>query len=173
MLSTARETEMCLYSLGSYKCWRCNKTECSKRCAIFVVYIADLEIFYCRYFCWQLWGNEEGLIRTYLQRWELNINDSVRKYYNRSDYLTGSWSNSNNIITKNTFVIFNTRASIFDIVAPDSYSTLFYCYTHLQETSLLWDCFEIDLTCSSLFKDWFQLFWDWFNRLLFLSAGGL
>ena len=31
---------------------------------------------------------------TYLQRWELNINDSVRKYYNRSDYLTGSLSNS-------------------------------------------------------------------------------
>ena len=30
--------------LARYKCWRCNKTECSKRCAIFVVYIADLEI---------------------------------------------------------------------------------------------------------------------------------
>ena len=37
-----------------------------------------------------------GSIRTYLQRWELNINDSVRKYYNRSDYLTGSRSNSKN-----------------------------------------------------------------------------
>ena len=32
--------------LARYKCWRCNKTECSKRCAIFVVYIADLEIFF-------------------------------------------------------------------------------------------------------------------------------
>ena len=31
--------------LARYKCWRCNKTECSKRCAIFVVYIAALEIF--------------------------------------------------------------------------------------------------------------------------------
>ena len=45
-------------------------------------------------------GPSGGLIRTYLQRWELNIKDSVRKYYNRSDYLTGSWSNGNNIITK-------------------------------------------------------------------------
>ena len=36
-------------------------------------------------------------IRTYLQRWELNINDSVRKYkIELSDYLTGSRSNSNN-----------------------------------------------------------------------------
>ena len=31
--------------LARYNCRRCNKTECSKRCAIFVVYIADLEIF--------------------------------------------------------------------------------------------------------------------------------
>ena len=42
--------------LARYKCWRCNKTECSKRCAIFIVYMADREIIYCRYFCWQLWG---------------------------------------------------------------------------------------------------------------------
>ena len=35
--------------LARYKCWRCNKTQCSKRCAIFVVYIADLEIFDCTY----------------------------------------------------------------------------------------------------------------------------
>ena len=41
-------------------------------------------------------GPSGGSIRTYLQRWELNINDSVRKYYNRSDHLTGSQSNSNN-----------------------------------------------------------------------------
>ena len=32
--------------LARYKCWRCNKTETSKRCAIFVVYIADLEILF-------------------------------------------------------------------------------------------------------------------------------
>ena len=81
--------------------------------------------------------NEGGLIRSYLQRWELNINDSVRKYYNRSVYLTGSWSNSNNIITKDTFVILNTRASIFDVVAPDSCSILFYYYTHLQDFRLV------------------------------------
>ena len=42
-------------------------------------------------------------IRIYLQSWELNINDSVRKYYNRSDHLTGSRSNGNKIITKNTY----------------------------------------------------------------------
>ena len=37
--------------LARYKCSRCNcKTECSKRCAIFVVYVTDLEIFDCRYF---------------------------------------------------------------------------------------------------------------------------
>ena len=46
--------------------------------------------------------NEGGSIRTYLQRWELNINVSARKYCNRSDYLTGSWSNSNKIIIKET-----------------------------------------------------------------------
>ena len=39
-------------------------------------------------------GTSGRSITTYLQRWELNINDSVRKYYNRSDYLTGSLSNS-------------------------------------------------------------------------------
>ena len=77
------------------------------------------EIFYCRYFCEEnnceeSWVrckrksitiyNQGGSIRmTYLQRWELNMNDSVRKYYNRSDYLTGSRSNNNNIITKNTY----------------------------------------------------------------------
>ena len=48
-------------------------------------------------------GPSGGSIRTYLQRWELNINDSVTKYYNRSDHLTGSQSNGNNIITKNTY----------------------------------------------------------------------
>ena len=112
-VSTARESKMC-YSLGTSVG---DVTRC-KRCAIFVVYIADLEIFDCRYFCWRLWGNVElavkgralpyitnegGSIRTYLQKLELNINDSVRKYYNSSDYLTGSRSNSNNIITKNTY----------------------------------------------------------------------
>ena len=106
--------------LAGYKCRRCNKTECSKRCAIFVVYIADLEIFYCGYFLLTIVREVElvvkgralpyitnegggGSIRTYLQRWDLSINDSVRKYYNRSDYLTGSRSNSNNIITRNTY----------------------------------------------------------------------
>ena len=97
-----------------YKCWRCNKTGCSKRCAIFVVYIADLEIFDCIYFfdnCEESWvsfkrksmtmyitneGPSGGSITIYLQRWELNINDSVRKYYNRSHYLTGSRSYSKN-----------------------------------------------------------------------------
>ena len=38
-----------VFILARFKCWRCNKTECSKRGAIFVVYIADFEIFYCRY----------------------------------------------------------------------------------------------------------------------------
>ena len=42
--------------LARYKYWRCNKTECSKHCAIFVVYIADLKNFDCRYIFWQLWG---------------------------------------------------------------------------------------------------------------------
>ena len=37
-----------------------------------------------------------GSITTYLQRWELNINDIVRKNYNRSDYMLGSPSNSKN-----------------------------------------------------------------------------
>ena len=46
--------------------------------------------------------NEGESIRTYLQRWELNINVSVRKYCNRSDYLIGGLSNSNKIITKET-----------------------------------------------------------------------
>ena len=109
--------------LARYKCWRCNKTECSKRCAIFVVYIADLEIFDCRYFlltivrkvelvvkgrAWPYITNEgpsRGSITTYLQRWELNINDSVRKYYNRSDYLTGSRSNSKKILNYRQSVI--------------------------------------------------------------------
>ena len=44
-------------------------------------------------------GPSGGSITIYLQRWELNINDSVRKYYNRSDYLTGS-SRSNSKNTK-------------------------------------------------------------------------
>ena len=37
-------------------------------------------------------GPSGGSIRTYLQRRELNINDSARKYYNRSDHLTSSRS---------------------------------------------------------------------------------
>ena len=41
--------------LARYKYWRCNKTECSKHCAIFVVYRPDLEIFDVIFF-WQLWG---------------------------------------------------------------------------------------------------------------------
>ena len=46
-------------------------------------------------------GSSGRSIRTYLQRWELNINDSVRKYYNRlSDYLTGSRSSNNGPYTK-------------------------------------------------------------------------
>ena len=44
--------------LARYKCSQSNKTECRKRCVIFVVYITDLEIFYCRYFflnCEESW----------------------------------------------------------------------------------------------------------------------
>ena len=37
--------------LARYECRRCNKIESSKRCAIFVENITDLEIFDCRYFC--------------------------------------------------------------------------------------------------------------------------
>ena len=48
-------------------------------------------------------GSSGGSIGTYLQRWELNINDSVIKYYNRSDYMTVSRSNINNLITKNKY----------------------------------------------------------------------
>ena len=69
----------------------------------------------------------------------MNINGRrARKYYDRSDYLTSDRSNSNNIITKNTFVIFNTRASIFDIVAPDSYFEIVL--------RLISVCFEIDFS---------------------------
>ena len=70
--------------LARYKCWRCNKTECSKRRAM-TIYNQRRQREAIR-----------GSITTYLQRWELNINDSVRKYYNRSDYFTGSRSNSKN-----------------------------------------------------------------------------
>ena len=79
--------------------------------------------------------NEGGSIRTYLQRLELNINGSVRKYYNRSDYLTGSRSNSNH--EKHFRYLEYSLGSIFDIVAPDSCSRLFYCYTHLQDFRLV------------------------------------
>ena len=50
-MSTARESEMC-YSLVT-SVGDVSNTECSKRCAIFVVYIyiVDLDIFDCRYFC--------------------------------------------------------------------------------------------------------------------------
>ena len=41
--------------LARYKCWRYNKTDCNKHCAIFVVYRPDLEIFDVIFF-WQLWG---------------------------------------------------------------------------------------------------------------------
>ena len=62
----------------------------------------------------------------------------MRKYYSRSHYLTGDRSNINNIITKNTFVILNTRGSIFDIVAPDS------CFEIVLR--LISVCFEIDFS---------------------------
>ena len=52
--------------------------------------------------------------------------------------MTGNRSNSNNIITKNTFVILNTRGSIFDIVAPDS------CFEIVLR--LISVCFEIDFS---------------------------
>ena len=45
--STARVSEMCC-SLGTSVADVCNKIEFTKRCAIFVVYFTDLEIFDCR-----------------------------------------------------------------------------------------------------------------------------
>ena len=43
-------------------------------------------------------GPSGGSITTYLLGLESNINDSVRKNYNRSDYLIGSRSNSKKIL---------------------------------------------------------------------------
>ena len=48
-----------------------------------------------------------------------------------------------NIITKNTFIILNTRASIFDIVAPDSCKRL-VCFDIVLR--LISVCFEIDFS---------------------------
>ena len=111
-VSTARESEMC-YSLGASvgDVTRLNVANVV-RFSLYVqliwkFFIVDIFLTIMRKVELVVKGrtlpfitNEGGLIRSYLQRWELNINDSVRKYYNRSVYLTGSWSNSNNIITK-------------------------------------------------------------------------